>query len=309
MERKDRVFAALMAVGFLVWAVFLAGKYIEKELHKQPNQPDQPLPLEMAQESVIAEKTPMWEEEEAEATMPAPEADVHLPQMPHPEMEPPVPKVPEQEQIPGEAMSEDVTRMPFVTVGYEYFDDALFIGDSRMEGIMEYGNLSNATFFADSGMSVFKLEQKALTVPGMGKASFEEVLKAKEYGKVYLMLGLNELGYKFEAVEKKYEEVLHKIRENQSEAVIYLCANLHVTEAHSGKDKIYNNENVNWVNGMIESLADEERCIYVDINEVFDDETGSLRKDYSSDSLHVYAKHYVEWVDWLCTKGVQKEQI
>lgn len=31
-------------------------------------------------------------------------------------------------------------------VGYEYFNDALFIGDSRTVGLMEYGNIQNAAF-------------------------------------------------------------------------------------------------------------------------------------------------------------------
>ena len=37
---------------------------------------------------------------------------------------------------------------------------------------------------------------------------------------------------------------------------------------------------------------------------IFDDENGGLRADYSSDAFHIYAKHYMEWVDWLCTKGI-----
>ena len=153
-------------------------------------------------------------------------------------------------------------------------------------------------------MSVFKLEKKQLSVPGVGKKSFVEILTAKQYGKIYLMLGLNELGYQESVVEQKYKEIVELIRANQSGAILYLCANLHVTEAQSQKDAIYNNDKVNWVNEMISQLADGERCIYIDINEVFDDETGSLNEEYSSDAFHVYAKHYVEWVDWLCTKGV-----
>ena len=35
------------------------------------------------------------------------------------------------------------------------FADTLFVGDSRTIGLMEYGNIEQATFFADNGMSVF----------------------------------------------------------------------------------------------------------------------------------------------------------
>ena len=33
------------------------------------------------------------------------------------------------------------------------FDDVLFIGDSRTDGLSEYGHLGNADVFADSGLS------------------------------------------------------------------------------------------------------------------------------------------------------------
>lgn len=188
--------------------------------------------------------------------------------------------------------------------GYEYFDDALFIGDSRTVGLMEYGNLENASFFADSGMTVFGLEEKKLAVAEEGKRSFDEMLTQRKYGKVYLMLGINELGYRFEHICSKYQEILNKIQTEQENAIIYLCANMHVTQAQSCKDEIYNNENINRLNDMIYSLTDGERIFYLDVNELFDDENGNLRADYSSDSFHVYGKYYAEWVNWLCSKAV-----
>ena len=144
------------------------------------------------------------------------------------------------------------------TVGYEYFEDALFIGDSRTVGLMEYGNIGNATFFADSGMSVFELDKKKISIPSEGKMGFDEVLTRKEYG-IYLMLGINELGYPFENIQERYKETVERIKESQGNAIIYLCANMHVTEEQSQKDEIYNNQNVNRVNEMISGLADNER--------------------------------------------------
>jgi len=189
-------------------------------------------------------------------------------------------------------------------VGKEYFSDALFIGDSRTVGLKEYGGMEGAVFFADSGMSVFELWKKKIPVFSERKVSFEEVLYGKKYKKIYLMLGINELGYDFEYIQKKYQETLEKIREIQKDAIIYLCANMHITEEHSRQDEIYNNENVNRVNEMICKLAQQENLYYIDVNELFDDENGCLSMEYSSDSFHVYGKYYMEWVDWLCTKAV-----
>lgn len=213
----------------------------------------------------------------------------------------------DNETVASGSTQEEQFPRSFVTVDYDYFDDALFIGDSRTEGLMEYGNLGNAAFFADSGMSVFSLPTKKISVPETGKVSLEEMLLQKQYGKIYLMLGINELGYKFEGLQKKYQETIEYIRSYQEDAVIFLCANLHVTEEQSDKDPIYNNTNVNRVNEMIAGLADGITYFYIDVNELFDDENGNLSTEYSSDSFHVFGKDYTTWADWLCTKAIVVE--
>lgn len=192
----------------------------------------------------------------------------------------------------------------FETVSYDYFDDALFIGDSRTVGLKEYGGLSKATFFADSGMSVYRLEKERLEVDGKGKLSLDEVLSTGNYGKIYLMIGMNEIGYSYETSVSKYHQLVEKIRQYQPEAVLFLCANLHVSEEQSETDPLYNNKNINIMNEMIAKLQDGYTSFYIDINEKFDDENGNLDKQYTSDSAHVYGKYYMEWIDWLCTKGI-----
>ena len=193
-------------------------------------------------------------------------------------------------------------------VGREYFSDALFVGDSRTVGLKEYGDMKGAVFFAQSGMSVFDLWKKKLSVFSETKESFEEVLGRKSYGKIYLMLGINEVGYELGQIQKKYQEALEKIREMQPEAIVYLCANLHITKEHSDKDEIINNENLNRVNQMICGQADNQRSFYLDVNPVFDDESGSLSKEYASDAFHIYGKYYIKWADWLCTQAVEEEK-
>ena len=179
------------------------------------------------------------------------------------------------------------------------FADTLLVGDSRTIGLMEYGNIEQATFFADKGMSVFLLEKKQVVFPDLGKVSFYELLEKKNFSKIYFMLGMNELGYPFESVQRKYQEVLNNMLEKQEGAVIYLCANLHVTAEQSQEDEIYNNENVNRVNEMIAGLADNETTFYIDVNELFDDENGCLSTEYACDNFHVWGKYYADWVEWL----------
>ena len=278
MKKQDKFFVTLFILCFLVCEAVLSKEYFYEKIEPLIGVEVSPEPAKEVE--VLQETQPAKEQTEDVVTE--------------------VPKEPEPEAEPEEPLTEDGK---FRTVGYEYFDDALFIGDSRMEGIMEYGGLDNADFFAHSGMSVFSLSEKKLMVHGK-KMSFDEVLENKQYGKVYLMIGINELGYQFDQVEKKYAQRVETIKEKQPDAVIYLCANLHVTTEQSEKDAIYNNDNVNRLNAMIQGLADGHRTIYIDVHEIFDDDNGGLSKEYSVDSLHVLGKYYVTWVDWLCTKAI-----
>lgn len=192
------------------------------------------------------------------------------------------------------------------TVEKSYFDDALFIGDSRTVGISEFGGLNNATFFANTGMSVYNVFDKTVSVPKVGKVKLEQLVTSKKFGKVYIMLGINELGYNSNNTLKKYKELVEYVQKKQINAIIYIEANLHVAAERSNKDQFVNNTNINKFNNEISKLADNKRIFYIDINEKFDDKNGNLSSTYTQDNVHIYAKHYKEWSDWLSQNAVKK---
>ena len=209
------------------------------------------------------------------------------------------------EHIDNKTESKKNSKHEKQTVGKEYFDDALFIGDSRTVGISEYGDLNNAIFFANTGMSVYNVFEKNVSVPQVGKLKLEQLLTYKKFGKIYIMLGINELGYNQEKTLKKYKDLLKFIQEKQSNAIIYIEANLHVKAERSNKDKTINNININKINNEISQLADNEKIFFIDVNEKFDDENGNLSSNYTQDNVHIYAKYYKEWSDWLSQNAVK----
>lgn len=83
---------------------------------------------------------------------------------------------------------------PFATVDKSYFKDVLFIGDSRTVGLFEYGQIEGANFFANTGMNVYNVREKTVSVSNLGNVTLDKLLSSKQYGKIYLMLGINELG-------------------------------------------------------------------------------------------------------------------
>lgn len=179
------------------------------------------------------------------------------------------------------------------------FTDVLFIGDSRTVGLSEYGDLRNAEVFANSGMSVFNLFDAKVKGKDGSKKSLEQVLAQKQFHTIYLMLGINELGYGSHQTVMQYQFVVDAIKLRQPDAAIVLEANLHVTQEKSAQSSIYNNENIDFLNNEIKKIAENNACCYIDVNEIFDDETGSLNASYSTDGSHILGKYYSVWVEWI----------
>ena len=194
------------------------------------------------------------------------------------------------------SITDNITSKPNTNT---YMGDALFIGDSRTVGLMEYSGIDGADYFCTVGMSVYNIHKKPVSVPNVGKVTLTELLNGKKYGKIYIMLGVNEVGYKFSSTAEKYSELIEFIKDKQPNAVIFIQANLHVSKSRSDSDKVVNNIAINGLNTELSKLADGKRIFYLDANILFDDEAGGLSADKSEDSTHLYAKYYKEWGEWI----------
>ena len=193
-----------------------------------------------------------------------------------------------------------------MTVDDSYFSDALFIGDSRTVGIHEYGKLTTPDYFCSNGLSSYTILKENINVKGFGKTTLGNLLSKKTYGKIYIMIGVNELGNVMDELATKMNDLITAVRKAQPNAIIYLQGNLHVTAARANTDKYINNVRMNELNSIIASHADNKKTFYIDPNILFDDENGNLRQDYSADNSHIYAKYYVIWTDWLKTKAIKQ---
>ena len=186
-----------------------------------------------------------------------------------------------------------------------YFDDAIFVGDSRTAGLADYGKLtSHASYFATESLTVYDIMEVklALRTPEGEEpaASLPDVLKNHSYKKVYFCIGINELGnvgtIKF---YNKYAEVIQTIRDLQPNAVIYVQGIMHENKKMSSTDSVFNNRNVLEKNTAIATLANGHDIFYLDMNEAVCDEDGNLKDEYTNDGIHLKAANYVLWEDWL----------
>lgn len=188
-----------------------------------------------------------------------------------------------------------------------YFDDVVFIGNSRTQGLMLYGGISNAKFYADKGLMVNKIKEKPISIPGMAqKTTVLNALNQNVFGKYYIMLGTNELGWAYENIFiENYAELIDDIKKLNPSAEIYIESILPVSKEKSDNEKIYTNEKIDHMNELLMDLAKEKDVNFLNVAEAFKDETGSLFAEKSSDGVHLKADACKEWADYLYTHTVQ----
>ena len=197
------------------------------------------------------------------------------------------------------------TDYPYVNVDKSYFDDALFIGDSRIEGLALYSGLDNAQFAYMEGLTTFGLMSEKIAANGT--ATLTDLLSSQTFKKIYIMLGINEAGYATDSYVSTYMDAISQIQALQPNAVIFMMGCMHVSSDYSDTHDIVNNDNIDEKNGAIAAYADGIKLFYLDMNTVVDDGKGGLIKDYTWDDIHLQAQYYSVWEDYLYSHGLKDD--
>ncbi len=180
----------------------------------------------------------------------------------------------------------------FKSSGKEYFSDALFVGDSLTEGFKDYGGIDNASYFCHVGLSIYQLFEHPKTDFSTG-LTLEQTLRKKKYGKIYMLLGINEIGTgSTDYFVRHYSNAVTKIRSLQPDAVIYIQSILYVTPSKASGESVFNNTNVRKRNSGLKTLADGKNVFYLNIDSAIDDGNGNMHEEYSGDGVHLKAKYY-----------------
>lgn len=193
-----------------------------------------------------------------------------------------------------------------------YFSDALFIGDSRTDGFRDYSSLKDvASFWAKESLSVYNVLDKSLPLYTHGtwedSQTLQQVLETHPYGKIYVSMGINEIGMPTTVkYVEKYKALLEMIREAEPDAILYIQGNMHVSKAFSSSDPVTNNVNLVERNAAIATLANGRDIFYLDMNPAVCDENGDLREELTGDGVHLKASAYEKWADFLRQNAIVK---
>lgn len=182
-----------------------------------------------------------------------------------------------------------------------WFADAAFVGDSRTEGLLLYSGLKAGGGFAYRGLTVQSARTDRVIAVNGQRYTAVEALARGSYSKVYLMLGVNELGwYNDTRYENHYAQLIDLVREAQPNARIYLQTLIPVTAEKSASSYV-NNPQILVYNEIIARLAREKGAYLVDVWSAFAGEDGALDAEGSVDGVHLTRPYYVKWLDYLRT--------
>lgn len=187
----------------------------------------------------------------------------------------------------------------------EYFDDAVFLGDSRTEGFQLYSGFGHGTYFHAVGATVASVFTKAAWETPEGKIPLLDAVAQTDCGKIYVMLGVNELGWPgTDDFTEQYKKLIDRLREDHPEAQIVLQSILPVSAKQDAKKSYVNNERIALYNEMIEALAAEKGCYYVNVAEAVAGPDGCLRADWNYDGIHLNPPGCRAWLHYLQTHSV-----
>lgn len=196
-----------------------------------------------------------------------------------------------------------------------YFDDAVFIGDSVSLKLEYYdvdtGALGNAKFLTSGSLgsnnALWEISDESVHPSYQGeKMLIEDAVAQMGAKKVYLMLGMNDIGaYGVDASVESFQTLVGKILEKSPDATIYVQSVTPKAEGTEWED--LNNTTIKEYNEKLLAACEENGWYYIDVASVMYDDNGCLIAEYCSDpapdgmGIHFTDAGCQVWADYLYT--------
>ena len=187
----------------------------------------------------------------------------------------------------------------------DWFRDAAFIGDSRMKGIMNFAKFEYAADFSHVGLTVADVFTKPYIETPSGSVTVSEALQGGTYGKIYMMTGLNELGwYDTDKFIEYYGNMVDHAKQTHPEAQIYVIGIMPVGAKATAEQAHLTNDRVQMFNGLILSMCEAKQVYFVDGFEAVASD-GRLPDDASPDGVHMEPGYCKMLTDYLLSHTVE----
>lgn len=185
-----------------------------------------------------------------------------------------------------------------------YFDDVVFLGDSRTDGLRLYGGMTHGTFLFFTGATVESVFTREVETQ-LGTMPLLDALAEMEYGRIYVMLGVNELGWKGTDIFRNQSAALiQRLQEDHPEAEIVIQSILPVSAKIDEEGRYVNNQRIAEYNQVWLELAEQFNVNYLNIAEVLLDENGQLPSELTYDGVHLNKAGCRVWLDYMRSHAV-----
>lgn len=324
-RKKKRYYALPCMIAIAAVAALTAGsgfilrRTLLKDLPQYDAAPDIALPMLLLKDSGPlreARARAEWEAAEAAATPVPTEAPVITDAPTAADTEAPIiteapSEAPAATALPTEAATAAPTPGPTVEpepteVPESYFDNTLFIGDSKTDGMRMWGRLGKARYFCGTNYSVYNVFDKRASDEDFKDATLDSVLSDRVYDQVYILLGYNECGYPYDSLMKQFRYVIARVHKAQPDARVILHGIMHASAKTAKKYSYYTVEHIEMMNDGLRQLAEEtEGIYYVDCNAPFCDEDGWLLDEVSADGEHLTPDYTAQWAREIRRQAVR----
>lgn len=194
--------------------------------------------------------------------------------------------------------------------GFEYasasdtsddLSDAVFIGDSRTVGLMNSTDKPKATFLCAVGLNIdTALTSADITLDNGSTGTITQALSQKQYGRVFISFGTNEMGWPYiDTFKEHYSELVKSIAELQPNAKIYCVGILPLTASQDAKGESVNNTNAKTFSNAISEVAAQLGYNYLDCSAAVADENGYLPEEASTDGIHMTSEYCLYWQNYI----------
>ena len=212
------------------------------------------------------------------------------------------------------------TELPQKTaVGTDYFADSCFIGHSLVNGMSMSFGLSATDFYAINGASAkymlsydgFKLktthtDESGNTVADTG--TLDSALSANTYKKVYIMLGVNEIGseaYHRQTFSTNMAALIDLVRKSQPNATIYIISLSPVSQKCSESRASVNRDNILDFNTILKQLCKDKSTYYLNVFDLLCNSNGFLSDSACmSDGIHLLSSEYAKIKTYLLSHTI-----
>jgi lysophospholipase L1-like esterase len=189
-----------------------------------------------------------------------------------------------------------VERMKFFELLHPAPRPVVFLGNSITEAgpwgeVLPGINVVNRGISGDNSWGVYN--------------RLNQVIQVKP-ARIFLLIGVNDLkrGTPVEYIVRNYDRIAAALTAALPKTTLYLQSVLPVAEPMLAN--IYakiSNEKIRRLNEGLKQVAAKYDCAFIDLyHEVFVDEKGQMRTDYTTDGLHCKPAGYIAWAAYLKKK-------